>query len=274
MSDWLIVVAVVAAVVAGLLANRRWNPHDADGDADGDDEGLGLGDFVNPVTTLAVILLAFVMVESLSSYGRARDNIGQEARVVDLLGETAGRVQDPDFARELQGNYICYARAVRVHEWESMVDGERAPEVSTWTGRLGTTYRELRSAGGDEEFDRLLDLDAERSQARLARISEANPSIPAGLNALMFGSITVSLLGISFFVSRKGNRGVQVCLVAVLAGLLGGTLYMINDLDQPYSGLNRLEPTEIARIQQSLEGDFAAQFPAAEPPCDTDGVAD
>lgn len=62
-------------------------------------------------------------------------------------------------------------------------------------------------------------------------------------------------------------------MVVAFALIVGGTLYMINDLDHPFAGINRLEPTEMARIQASMESDFAGRFPSDPLPCDADGAA-
>ena len=70
MPNWAIAVAVAGALVAGLAANRWW----ARGHDDSSEEGFGVKDIVGPVTTLAVILLAFIMVEALNSYARSRED--------------------------------------------------------------------------------------------------------------------------------------------------------------------------------------------------------
>ncbi len=154
-----------------------------------------------------------------------------------------------------------------------MARGERAPEVSVWTRQLEERLAGLRQAGGDAELERLIDLDAERGQARLARIAESTPSIPVGLNGLMFGSVVLSVFGLAVFTRPGGSRGVYATMVVAFAVIVGGTLYMINDLDQPFAGLNRLEPTEMARIQASMESDFGGRYPSALLPCDADGAA-
>lgn len=77
MPDVLIIRGVSLAVILGIVTNRRWVAHSQPGD-----DGLGLSDLVNPMTALAA-MLAFIMVEALASYGRAREQIGIEARIVD-----------------------------------------------------------------------------------------------------------------------------------------------------------------------------------------------
>lgn len=268
MPEWLILVAVPLALIVGLLANR-WLGREARDQTIG--EGLGIKEAVGPVTTLAVLLLAFVMVSAMGSYSDARQEIGNEARVVDQLAESASRIEDQATSRELQALLICYARAVRYKEWETMADGDRAPEVGEWTDMIKAELATMRRAGGDAELERLIELDNGRSEARLRRITESNPTIPTGMNWLMFAAVIVAVLGFGFFATPKGSQAVYVTTLTVLAVLLAAALFMIYDLDRPFAGVNKLEPTEMSRIQESLEADLEEQEPGAAVPCSDEG---
>jgi len=154
-----------------------------------------------------------------------------------------------------------------------MAHGDRAPEVAVWTRRLQTELAAMRRAGGDDELDRLIDLDLTRAEARLARITESNSTLPRGLSWLMFASAVVSVLALAVFMSSKVDRRIYVSGLVVFAVLLGGTLYMINDLDSPFSGVNKLEPKELTRISRGLEKDYTAFAPGVLLPCNAEGVA-
>ncbi|MDQ6746499.1 MAG: hypothetical protein M3010_00120 [Candidatus Dormibacteraeota bacterium] len=262
-------VLMVVALLFGVLGNRWWARHDASSE-----EGLSISDLVTPLTTLAVVLLAFVMVEAISSYGRAREQIGTEARVVNEMGDSATRVADPAISTALQQDLICYSRAVVHREWPAMAGatGERAPEVGVWTGDIRAQLDTLAKGGGGDVSNRLIDLDGRRGEARLARLTESQPTIPTGLNLLMYASIILSVFGLAFFVRAKGHRGVYLALLAAFTVVLAATLYTISDLDAPFSGLNQLPPTEMTRIQSSLETTYARISPAPPLPCNSDGA--
>ena len=262
-------VVMVVALFMGVLGNRWWTRRDPSSE-----EGLSVSDLVTPLTTLAVVLLAFVMVEAINSYGRARDQIGTEARVVNEMGDSATRVGDPTISTALQQDLICYSRAVVHREWLSMAGdpGERAPEVGVWTGDIRAQLDRLQKGGGGDVSNRLVDLDGRRGEARLARLTESQPTIPDGLNLLMFASVILSVFGLAFFVRSKGHRGVYLGLLAALTVVLGATLYMISDLDSPFSGLNQLQPSEMTRIQGSLETTYAKVSPGTPLPCNSDGA--
>ena len=98
--NWVLFGLVVLAALVGLAINVWWERSSSDESSE--DEGFGLNDLVTPITTLAVVLLAFIMVEGLNSYGRAREHIGAEARIIDQMGEAAERVDDESLGQEIQ----------------------------------------------------------------------------------------------------------------------------------------------------------------------------
>ncbi len=267
MTGWVVAVLIVAALAAGVAGNRWWTVHD-----ESSSDGLGINDLLTPLTTLAVVLLAFLMVEALSSYGRARDNVGTEARVVNEMGDSSARISDPTINVAFQQDLVCYARAVVAKEWPAMADGNRAPEVGVWTGRVQAQLDALQKGGGGDVTNRLTDLDGRRSEARLTRLTESQPTLPTGLTWLMYASVILSVFGLAFFVRAKGNRPVYLGVLILFTVVFGGTLYMIADLDSPFSGVNMLNPTEMSRIQTSLETSYARQAPGTPLPCTTDGV--
>lgn len=267
MSTVIVGVLIVVALVLGVIGNRWWSRNDPSSE-----EGLDISDLVTPLTTLAVVLLAFVLVEAISSYGRAREDIGVEARVVNEMGDSAARIEDRGTSTAFQQDLICYARAVDHKEWKAMASGGRAAEVSVWTGGIRTQLDALQKAGGGDVTNRLTDLDGRRSETRLARLTEARPTIPTGLNLLMDVSVILSVFGLAFFVRSKGNRGVYISVLVLFTVVLAATLYMIGDLDSPFSGVNRLAPTEMKRIQGSLEASYATYAPNTPLPCNSEGV--
>jgi len=264
--ELLIILPLVVAVIVGIALNRRWAPkHDG--------AGLDIADLINPIVTIAAILLAFVMVEALASYGRARDYAGAEARVVDEEAESAGRLGDRVIRLAYETDLVCYARAVRFHEWPSMARGaDRSPTVDHWTGDIERLLSEVRAAGGDGELDRLIDFDSDRGDARLARLSEAEPSLPTGLVWLMLGSVVVSVFGLALFMKSDTGRRTNFVVLLIFGALVGGTFVTIIDLDRPFDGFNSIDPAAMARTEAMITRDIEIRYPVPTYPCDATGI--
>jgi hypothetical protein len=266
MAELIIILSLFAALAVGLSVNARWS-HSHPG------SGLEMGDLVAPITTISAILLAFLMVEALSSHGRARDFAGVEARIVDESAEAAVRLDDPALSRAYQASLICYARSVTFQEWPSMaVGGDRSAAVGVWTGEIDELLGEIHQSG-DDGLDRLIDFESDRIDARLARLGEADPSLPSGLNWLMLASVIVSIFGLAAFMKHDTGRVHSLAVVLVFGALIGGTLIMIGDLDRPFAGFNRIEPTAMTRSGLEMAQDFAIRYPSAALPCDDKGIA-
>lgn len=265
----LIVVSLVVALIVGLAANRMFSKSSS---VTVGGEGVDITELISPIATLAVILSAFVLVQSLGSYGRAREQSGMEANSVTALGQAARRVKDPATAAKLQETWICYTRAVASVEWRAMgADGSSAPEVTHWVEQGDATFAAMRGTGGDPELDRMLSADTTRAKLRVARLIEAKPTIPPGLYWVMFTSIVASVVVLAALVRPIGNPVIFIGVVVVLAALLGGTLIMADDLDAPFSGWNKVEPTSFTQSQTLLEQDLQRNTPGASLPCDAEG---
>ena len=266
MTEITIILLLLIAVAVGIALNRRWAPQHAGA-------GLDIADLINPIVTIAAILLAFVMVEALASEGRARDFAGAEARVVDEEAAAAGRLGDRDIRRDYAFDLVCYARAVRFQEWPTMArDADRSPTVDHWTGDIERLLGEIRVGGGDDELDRLIDFDSDRGDARLARLSEADTSLPTGLVWLMLGSVVVSVFGLALFMKSDTGRRTNLVVLLIFSALVGATFVTILDLDRPFDGFNRIEPSAMARTEAMITRDVEARHPGPTYPCDAGGL--
>ncbi|AXB42359.1 hypothetical protein [Amycolatopsis albispora] len=122
---------IVAAVLAGWLANRLIRGRTED------DDVPSRKDMTSPIETLAVLVLAFVLVAAAESFSEADEAATAEAGVVDHMFETADYAPEP-VRQRLQAGTVCYARAVGELEWPAMADGRNSPAPSVWT----TGFRE------------------------------------------------------------------------------------------------------------------------------------
>ena len=73
---------------------------------------------------------------SFSRYDRAREHASAEAVAISQLFRTADLFPS-DGRRRLQGELICYARAVIHDEWRTMRNERESPLVDGWLARIG-----------------------------------------------------------------------------------------------------------------------------------------
>lgn len=228
---------------------------------------LTVRDFVLPLQTLTVFVLAFVLVTASTSNGKADEAARNEAGVVDHMFEVADYA--PAVQRQrLQADVVCYARAVRAHEWPAMADGHGASEPSTWT----TDFRVgLKQMGTDAPaFGMLVAADKERSAARQTRIAESTPAIPNAVYWLMLAALAFLVVTLALCLPRQNTLLVTGGLI-VLTALLTTVLLVIRDVERPFSGAIRIAPTAISGVETDITEDYTTAYGRDRLPCDAHG---
>jgi hypothetical protein len=254
--------AVVAAILLGMAASRlarRRNPDDPDPVVP---EALG------HAISLAVLFLAFVLVENSQAFSRARAAANAEADTVDHMFEVAGYGPQP-FRQQIQGALVCYARAIRTYEWTEAERGEFAPEVSVWSNGLREPLGGLVKTN-ETLFEMLTDADKERATQHQNRVLEAGGTTPRPVYGLMLIILMVAVTGFAASLPRT-NAHLHMAALAVLSVLLSGTLLLIIDLERPFSGLTKIEPDAISLISRELESEYGETFAGSSLPCDRTG---
>lgn len=255
MNLWLmgLIVAAAASAAVGLMYTVRRRSR-LDHFFVEIERGAGIFAFLG---TAFAVLLAFVVLEAFESFNDAKTGAEEEAIAMVQLSRTAGFF--PTAQRDpLEGAVICYGRAVISHEWPAMKEGDRSPVVQTWVNRLeeGLHHLHPESPAQEAAFLQVLDQQDKRTDARRARLSEANRALPApawfvlGLGAI----VTVGFA--LFFADRREGFIVQGSLIAAIAALVVSALLLVWFLDHPYENRSgSIKPDEMERQLMIIEGE-------------------
>ncbi|MEU1151229.1 hypothetical protein ACFYO9_34670 [Streptomyces sp. NPDC005863] len=260
----LVIVVALIALLAGLAANRWLRPRLLSED---DDTGMAVKDLVGPLLTLTVLLLAFVLVTANGSYGKAEVASRGEARALDQLVETAEYAPAEQRA-QIQADAVCYARAVRAHEWPAMSDGHGSTVPSVWSTDVRQKFRALE---GKPVFGMLIAADNKRSDEREERLTQASASIPGTIFWFLLATLFITVLALGICLPRKGNRG-QMIMLTVITALLTTMLIIIRDVDRPFGGIINVSSTAITDVEKQATRDFAAHHAGTRLPCDGAGI--
>jgi hypothetical protein len=260
------VLALIVALGLGLLANRWVRPF-----AKTEVQGVKLELLVAPLMTLTVVLLAFLLVQVYASFVKTRDAAGEEAGKVAFEYDVAGFFPR-SYAAPLQESLVCYARAIEEIEWPALAeDRVLAPEPTYWAGRMDVVFTRLASERNSQPYGTILAVDKERAEARRTRLTEAQPTIPDGLQVLMLGVACMAVFAFAAFTLPYVSRWVQFGSLAVLVVVLGGLLLTLRDLDRKYDGWSRVEPTDMAIVDELITTSFRRDYPGVSLPCDAAG---
>lgn len=262
---WAFVAALVAVPVGVFLIRPRVAPMFGK-----DFQGIKTEGFTGPILTLTVFMTAFVMAQATQTFQRANQAASNEGSAIALLYENAGMLPEGR-GQAIQATSICYARAVEHLEWPAMADFGSSDTVTYWADRFTVEIPEILDAPG-AIAGQVVSLSRSQSEARLIRLNEASPHLPLLTIALMITAVIGAVLLLTSFAIPDMRRKVLLVLGTAMAALLGGTLYIIETLEEPFSGPIKVQPSVIARVADDNLVNFMANYPGATLPCDNEGI--
>jgi hypothetical protein len=265
----LVIIVVVVAGALGLLARRSLATRPV---AAGQDsaEGIPLTDLLSPVRILVALVLAFVLFQTFSSYQDASDAANDEASAVSTEAVPAALLPSPT-GPDLVGLLRCYARAVAGPGWASLEESRHTSSISDDAdARVAAAVAQAQEAGISQALvGDVVAAERARAAARRVRLAEAAPSVPAIVTALLIGCVVITVASTAAFADRRIRASLRWTLLGVTALIFTASLLVILDLDRPFGGLARIDPTAMRAVEEQIG---ATSF-GANPPCDVSGAS-
>lgn len=261
------IVAILLAVALALIYNRWvWRPGQDSGRLVSD--GLQIKEIAGPLASLAVLLLAFVLVQSFSSWSSAGRAEASEATATLLLFREADLIDNPRSRQDVRNQVVCYATSVIEQDWPAMREAQVSNVPAYWaTSIRRTAIRQVRSGADETAGTAIIARDAEQVTARQERLSEALTSVPPVMYFLLLAAVAVALLIVGVVTAKGVSAVVHAIVVGAAAVVFAGTLLMIGDLDQPYDGITGRDPTRTAFVLDQMKEDVTGDLP-----CDGHGL--
>ena len=263
----LVIVVVVLSGALGLETHRRLARR-VRTESEQSAEVVPLTDLLIPVRILVALVLAFVLVQTFTSYEDAGDAADDEAGAVSAEAVAAALLPAPT-GPDLVGELRCYARAVDGPGWASLEETRRTSSISQDAdARVAEAVAEAQQAGINETLvAEVVAAERGRVEARRARLAEAAPSVPGLVTALLVGSVMVTVASTAAFADRRIRPSLQWTMLGVTAFIFTASLLVILDLDRPFGGVAAIEPTAMRAVEAQI-GDTTF---GADPPCDESG---
>src|SRR3954454_14093346 len=265
----LVIIVVVVAGALGLLVRRSLAKRPVTAGQDSA-EGIPLTDLLSPVRILVALVLAFVLFQTFSSYQDASDAANDEASAVSTEAVPAALLPSPTGA-DLVGLLRCYVRAVAGPGWGSLEESRHTSSISDDTdARVAAAVAQAQEAGISQALvGDVVAAERARAAARRVRLAEAAPSVPAIVTALLIGCVVITVASTAAFADRRIRPSLRWTLLGVTTLIFTASLLVILDLDRPFGGLARIDPTAMRTVEEQIG---ATSF-GANPPCDVSGAS-
>jgi hypothetical protein len=263
-----ITLGACAVTILLLLALHRYGPRDVLVT----DSARGAAIYTVVGTSFAVIV-AFVVLIAFESFNDAKDGSEQEADAVLELFRAADFFDRAERV-QLQGELVCYGRAVVAHDWPVMNrDGGRSATVDHWSFSLqeGLEALQVHSPQEQAAFADLLDLSQDRVNARRLRLTQASSTVTAPVWVILgLGALVNIGLALLFIDRRSESLVVQAMMLASLTAVVVGALLLIYFLDHPYAdatgGIKPSEMENAVSVMREQEPELATPCNAAGDP--------
>ncbi|HET7037137.1 MAG TPA: DUF4239 domain-containing protein [Thermomicrobiaceae bacterium] len=262
---WLILVVAGSMIIgaAGLLFVRRvlklrgiieWND---------------VAGFIYAVVgVIYAVILAFVVIVVWEQYSMVGSAVSTEAAVLVQAYRDTQILPEPQRQRA-QAALRTYADQVTSREWAT--HGELLPHTTPdLLNPIWDIYRQYQPSDELQREilvsaeDRLHDLELRR---HLRHLSEED-SMPPLFWPVLFGGGLVTVAFTYFF--QLNSLRAHLIMTALLSGLIGGILFLVFSLNQPFTGVAPVskQPFEHAMLQFhaiDLEATPTSMAPASEP---------
>jgi hypothetical protein len=261
---WALVAVLLAVLVGTFLVRPRLKGH-----FKGDFAGIKTEAILGPIITLTVFLSAFVVAQATQTFQRANLQASTEAGAVGLMYQNAGLLPDRT-GQELQGIQVCYARSVVNYGWPAMQQLKPSPIVNDWARQTNSQITALLDGPGSV-VSQLVSLNRTEAETRAQRLYDAAPHLPILTLVLMIGAAVGVVLLLTSFAVPDMSRRVLLTLAFTLAVLLGGTLYLVEQLEEPFTGIVKVSPTQMQTVATTLTADWEVTHKGEALPCDATG---
>jgi hypothetical protein len=238
------VVGSMAASAVGVFAVRALVPQaalQADSDM--------VGNYLQTLGGIYAVLLAFVVVAVWGQFNDARGHVEREANELLDFCRTA-RGFPEELCRKVHAFVRAYVDAVTVPEWRAMAEDDEPAFERGWR-LLDAVSDDLHAfeprtqvhiALYAEILDRLNGL----CDARTSRLSSSRIRIPRALRILLYTGAAFTVGSMYLFAFHSAV--IQLLTTASMAGAVAHILYIVEDLDDCFSGNWQVSPRPFVRV--------------------------
>jgi hypothetical protein len=209
------------------------------------------GFLFSAVGVIYAVVLGFVVVVVWEKYDATVSNVATEVAAVSDLYRTTSGLPNP-VRGEIRRQLLQYSKKVVDLEWPAMQKGIIAQNDLPLLEDIGLKIDLFKPAdAGETNIQEMALTQLERLfDARRSRIYQSGPSVPLVLwFALVAGAIAVLAFAFLFGVE---NRGAQLWMTAILAGLIAILFIVIAEFDHPFGGSVRIGPGGWLYLQEHL----------------------
>lgn len=214
-----------------------------------------IGNALQTLGTVYAVLLAFVVFVVWGQFNDARAAVEREANGIGDLYRVLNGLPEPARSRARE-NLVDYVDQVLDVEWPAMA-GMDEHTTAAVTAELEFIWQELLIVRPADDREQALLSEAmvhfnDVSDARSVRLSTARMRIPFALRTLLYlGALTTVAM---LFCQGVESFTLHAFAAGALAGAIAHVIYVIEDLDDAFSGDWQVPKDPFLRLRAQVDG--------------------
>jgi hypothetical protein len=197
------------------------------------------GFFFNAFGLLYAVLIAFVVFVTWTEFDSSTRDIEVEANQTYLLYFNANEFPEPSKS-QIKAAVKDYINIVINSEWQKLPAGEFDMKATYSITKLFDLYAAVdeKYAANSKFYEESVDRLNQLSELRRLRILAATNTVPAIIWCILIIGGIISV-GFTYFFGMQ-NAKVHYTLVGTLCSINALVLFLIYDLDHPFTGGNKI----------------------------------
>jgi hypothetical protein len=241
----LVLVALFGAAMLGLSMRSRLPDHHLS-ESTKDTVRIGMGS----IATMSALVLGLLVASTKGAYDTERNEVIQLAAKVGYLDQML-----LNYGPEAESTRAVLKRAMRstiLRIWPE-VEGQTNTIVPTklWTQELPRAIQHLPATTDEQRTFRsqAAELANELGQLRWLLFEQSDSSVSAPLLVMMVFWLALTFMSVGLFAPRNAT----VIITQFMAALsVAGALFLILELDQPFSGVIRISNRPMTNALEQL----------------------
>jgi hypothetical protein len=233
------------AALAGMLLRRRLPEHHLD-DQSKDAVRIGMGS----VATMAALVLGLLVASAKNAYDTEKSEITQLAAKVTYLDQVL--INCGPGATESRALLRQAVRASILRLWPTTDVKGAMPPDKAWSQALPCAIQQIKVSDESQHAfkSQAASLANELAQMRWLLFEQIESSISVPLLAIMLFWLTLTSISVGLYAPPNGTVLVAQCMAALS---VAGALFLILELDHPFTGLIRISSKPMVNALQQLQ---------------------
>lgn len=207
-----------------------------------------VGGYLTVIGTHYSILTAFIIFVVWEQFNKISDLTDKEAKKLSELTVYISYLNDPNIEQQIKMKIKDYAQSVIDYEWKDLYHGYINKHSKENFRHILSTIKEIKFNDSKDPvaFQSIIKTYEDISDIRQERLVTSTQRMPVPLRILLY-LVSFSVIA-GFFLLYIENDIIAIIVTALTTTIVVLVIEVINDLDDPFTGIWAIHPTPFKEL--------------------------